>query len=101
MQLQKYNIIGNNLAEKLDNGAKIKDLINKAVNLESGYVCGYPYNFIIDVLFYATIVKIKGEKGYYLKNYSYKGCLTKFNFLDDPNFLQAIKLTTRKNIKSI
>jgi hypothetical protein len=101
MQLQKYNTAGNNLSEKLDNGKKIKDLINKAVNLESGYNCGYPYNFIIDILFNATIVKIKGEKGYYLKNYSYKNCLSKFNFLDDPNFIQAIKLTTRKNIQSI
>ena len=97
MQLQKYNTAGNNLAEKLSNGAKIKDFINKVVTIDPGY----PYNFILDILYNATIVKIKGEKGYYLKNYSYKGCLTKFIFLDDPNFLQAIKLTTRKNIKSI
>lgn len=97
MQLQKYNTAGNNLAEKLSNGAKIKDFINKVVTIDPGY----PYNFILDILYNSTIVKIKGEKGYYLKNYSYKGCLTKFIFLDDPNFLQAIKLTTRKNIKSI
>ena len=97
MQLQKYNTIGNNLSEKLDNGAKIKDFINKVVNLDPNF----PYNFIREILYNSTIVKIKGEKGYYLKNYSYKGCLTKFIFLDDPNFLQAIKLTTRKNIQSI
>ena len=96
MQLQKYNTAGNNLAEKINNGAKIKDLINNVVN-----VYEFPYNFIREILFNATIVKIKGEKGYYLKNYSYKGCLTKFIFLDDPNFIQAIKLTTRKNIYSI
>ncbi len=97
MQLQKYNTAGNNLAEKLSNGAKIKDLINKVVNLDPNF----PYNFIREILFNATIVKIKGEKGYYLKSYSYKNCLTKFIFLDDPNFIQAIKLTTRKNIQSI
>jgi hypothetical protein len=97
MQLQKYTTAGNNLSEKLDNGVKIKDLINKVVNIDPGY----PYNFILDILFNAKIVKIKGEKGYYLKSYSYKGCLSKFIFLDDPNFIQAIKLTTRKNIQSI
>lgn len=97
MQLQKYNTAGNNLAEKLSNGAKIKDFINKVSTIDPGY----PYNFILDILYNATIVKIKGEKGYYLKNYSYKGCLTKFIFLDDPNFILAIKLTTRKNIQLI
>lgn len=96
MHLQKYSNKGNNLPEMLSNALKIKDLINKVSNVHE-----FPFNFITNVLFNATIVKIKGEKGYYLKNYSYKGCLTKFIFLDDPNFLQAIKLTTRKNIKSI
>jgi hypothetical protein len=97
MQLQKYNTAGNNLAEKISNSVKIRDLVSQVSNLDPSY----PFNFIIDILFNATIVKIKGEKGYYLKNYSYKGCLSKFIFLDDPNFLQAIKLTTRKNIQSI
>ena len=100
MQLQKYTTAGNNLSEKIENGAKIKALLNNVAAILPGYP-GYTYNFIREILFNSTIVKIKGEKGYYLKSYSYKGCLTKFNFLDDPNFLQAIKLTTRKNIKSI
>jgi hypothetical protein len=97
MQNWKYDSIGNNLADKIRNSAKARILINNVVMAHSEY----PFNFIVDILYNATIVKIKGEKGYYLKNYSYKGCLTKFIFLDDPNFLQAIKLTTRKNIKSI
>jgi hypothetical protein len=96
MQLQKYSNKGNNLPEMLSNAIKIKDLVNNVSKVHE-----YPFNFILDILFNATIVKIKGEKGYYLKNYSYKNCLSKFIFLDDPSFIQAIKLTTRKNIQSI
>jgi hypothetical protein len=93
MEKNKYSVIGNNLSDKFEYSKKIKDLI---YNIE-----GYPYNFIINILFNSTIVKIKGEKGYYLKNYSYKGTITKLSFLDNPNFIKAIKYTTRKRINTI
>ena len=91
MQFNKYSTIGNNLSQQIDNGRKIKELVF--------LIKEYPFNFVIDILFNATIVK--HNKSLYLKDYTYKGTFSKFDFLDNENFIKAIKLTTRKNIKTI
>lgn len=92
MKLTKFELIGNNLEQKLVNASKVKQLLSN-INSE------FHTNFIKEILFNETIVKHKGE--FYLYGYSCKGSLSKYDFLNDANFIQAVKLTTRKVFRNI
>lgn len=94
----RYNIKGNNFSDKIENGKKFKDLIIKVFQNQSGEQT-YPQNFIQETAFTGKIVKHDGSN--YLKDYSYRGTITKFSFLDDKDFIQALKYVDRPAIRKL
>ena len=91
MQFIKYKFKGNNFGQKIENARKFKDIVSKIQNEQ--------YNFIKNIAMNETIVKWKGE--FYLKDYSYKGTLTKYDFLNDPLFINALQYIDRPKIRTI
>ena len=91
----RYKLKGNNFGDQIENGRKFKVLIEKAFNNQSGET--YPLNFISETAFIGKIVKHDGKN--YLKDYSYKGTLSKFDFLDDKDFIEALKYVDRPAIR--
>jgi len=92
----RYKLKGNNFGDQIENGRKFKVLIEKAFNNQSGET-RYPLNFISETAFTGKIVKNDGKN--YLKDYSYKGTLSKFDFLDDKDFIEALKYVDRPAIR--
>jgi len=92
----RYKLKGNNFGDQIENGRKFKVLIEKAFNNQSGET-RYPLNFISETAFTGKIVKHDGKN--YLKDYSYKGTLSKFDFLDDKDFIEALKYVDRPAIR--
>lgn len=88
MQLSIYDFKGNNLPEKLENARKVKELLSE--------LSEYPLNYLKSTLLNDKLVKYNGL----IHSYS-NGALTAFEFLNTLQFQKAIKLTTRKAIKSI
>lgn len=93
----RYKLAGNNLGQQIENGQKFSKLI-KQVYENQGSEHHYPENFIKETAFTGKIVKSDGS--YYLKDYTYKGTLTKFEFMEDENFLEALKYLDRPSIKN-
>jgi hypothetical protein len=94
----RYKVAGRNFGEEIENSRKFRDALVKVYENQSGEHT-YPENFIREIALTGKIVKNDGS--YYLKDYSYKGTITKFEFLDDKNFLNLLKYTNRPTIKSI
>jgi len=92
----RYKLKGNNFGDQIENGRKFKVLIERAFNNQSGET-RYPLNFISETAFIGKIVKHDGKN--YLKDYSYKGTLSKFDFLDDKDFIEALKYVDRPAIR--
>jgi hypothetical protein len=93
----RYKMAGRNFGEEIENSRKFRDALVKVYENQSGENT-YPENFIREIALTGKIVKSDGS--YYLKDYSYKGTITKFEFLDDKNFLNLLKYTNRPTIKS-
>lgn len=93
----RYKLKGNNFGQQIESGQKFKALIQKVFENQSGEH-KYPENFIKETAYTGKIVKNEGSN--YLKDYSYKGTLTKFEFLDDKDFVEALKYLDRPSIKS-
>lgn len=93
----RYKLKGNNFGQQIENGAKFKALISKAFENQSGEH-KHLENFIKEIAYTGKIVKNEGSN--YLKDYSYKGTLTKFEFLDDKDFVEALKYVDRPSIKT-
>jgi hypothetical protein len=93
----RYKMAGNNFGQEIENGQKFKALISKVHANQSGEN-NYPENFIKEIALTGKIVKVDGS--YFLKDYTYKGTITKFEFLDDKDFLSALKYTNRPAIKT-
>jgi len=93
----RYKLKGNNFGEQIESGQKFKALISKVHENQSGDH-KHPENFIKEIAYTGKIVKNDGSN--YLKDYSYKGTLTKFEFLDDKDFIEALKYVDRPSIKS-
>lgn len=94
----RYKLAGNNFGQQIENGQKFKELIKKAFESQTSEH-KYPENFIKETAFTGKIVKSDGS--HYLKDYTYKGTLTKFDFLDNEYFLQALKYVDRPAIKTM
>lgn len=93
----RYKLKGNNFGQQIESGQKFKALIQKVFENQSGEH-KYPENFIKETAYTGKIVKNEGSN--YLKDYTYKGTLTKFEFLDDKDFVEALKYLDRPSIKS-
>jgi antirestriction protein len=93
----RYKLKGNNFGQQIESGQKFKSLISKVFENQRGEN-KYPENFIKEIAYTGKIVKSDGSN--YLKDYTYKGTLTKFEFLDDKDFLEALKYLDRPSIKS-
>jgi len=94
----RYKLKGNNFGQQIESGQKFKSLISKTFENQSGENI-YPENFIKEIAYTGKIVKSDGSN--YLKDYSYKGTLTKFKFLDNKDFLESLKYLDRPSIKSL
>lgn len=94
----RYKLKGNNFGQQIESGQKFKSLISKTFENQSGENI-YPENFIKEIAYTGKIVKSDGSN--YLKDYSYKGTLTKFQFLDNKDFLESLKYLDRPSIKSL
>jgi hypothetical protein len=94
----RYKLKGSNFGQQVENGQKFKALISKVHANQSGEN-KYPENFIKETAYTGKIVKSDGSN--YLKDYSYKGTLTKFEFLDDKDFIEALKYVDRPAIRTI
>jgi hypothetical protein len=92
----RYKLKGNNFADQIENGRKFKVLIEKVFNNQSGEN-RYPLNFISETAFIGKIVKRDGKN--WLKDYSYNGTLSKYEFLDDKDFIEALKYVDRPAIR--
>ena len=93
----RYKLAGSNFGQQIENGKKFAELIKKAhENQTSEYK--YPENFIKETAYTGKIVKNDGK--YYLKDYSYKGTLDRFEFLGDKYFLESLKYLNRPTIKT-
>ena len=91
-------IKGNNFSDKIENGQKFKVLIQKVYDNQNGEK--YPIEFIrATALTASPIVKNDGKN--YLKGFDYKGTITRFDFLDDANFVKALQFVDRPAIKSM
>lgn len=93
----RYKLAGNNFGQQIEHGQKFKELISKVYENQSGEH-KYPENFIRETAYTGKIVKNDGS--YYLKDYMYRGTLTKFEFLDDKDFQEALKHTNRPAIRN-
>jgi antirestriction protein len=92
----RYKVKGNNFSAQIENGQKFKSLISKVYENQKGEDI-FPLNFINEIAHTSKVVKHEGS--YYLKDYTYNGTITKFDFLDDNNFLEALNLLDRPAIK--
>lgn len=95
--LPKYQIKGNNLTTKIENGQKFKELIEKVSSNPDNE--NMPYNFISEIAKNCKIVFFNDK--YYLKDYQYKGTLSHFTFLNDTNFLKPLQYLERPAIQKI
>jgi hypothetical protein len=93
----RYKLKGVNFGQQIENGKNFKALISKVFENQSGEN-KYPQNLIQEIAYTGKIVKNDGSN--YLKDYSYKGTLTKFEFLDDKDFIEALKYVDRPAIKT-
>lgn len=94
----RYDIKGNNFSDKIENGKKFKDLIIKVFQNQSGEQT-YPQNFIQETALTGKIVKHDGSN--YLKDYTMRGTISKFAFLDDKDFIEALKYVDRPAIRKL
>jgi|GEM_PF-1615774 len=93
----RYKLAGNNFGQQIESGKKFAELIKKAhENQTSEHK--YPENFIKEIAYTGKIVKNDGT--YFLKDYSYKGVLDRFEFLGDKYFLESLKYLNRPTIKN-
>lgn len=89
-------IKGNNFSDKIENGRKLKELIQKVFDAQGKE--GYPLEFIKSTaLSPHAIVKDEGKN--YLKGYSGKGTLTHFEFMNNPDFVAALEYVDRPKIR--
>jgi hypothetical protein len=93
----RYKIAGVNFATQIENARKFKELISKAYESQNSED-KYPEEFIKETAHTGNIVKNDGS--IYLKNYSYNGTITKFDFLDNKYFLEALKYLDRPSIRN-
>jgi hypothetical protein len=97
---QVRKIKGGNFSEQIENGQKFKELIQKAFNAQTKEDA-YPIEFIREIARTSLpIVKSKEDGKMYVKNYSYKGTLTHFSFLNDENFQKALTYVDRPKIRT-
>jgi hypothetical protein len=94
----RYKIKGKNFDEQIKNNREYKKLIDQ-VDANQNEENKFQKNFIDETARTGKIVKFKNE--YHLKDYSYTGDLTSFPFLNDKDFLEAIKYLDRPTIKTI
>lgn len=92
----RYKLKGSNFGQQIENGQKFKALISKVHANQTGEN-KYPENLIKEIAYTGKIVKSDGSN--YLKDYAYKGTLTKFEFLDDKDFIEALKYVDRPAIR--
>lgn len=89
-------IKGNNFSDKIENGRKFKELIQRVFDAQGKE--GYPLEFIkATALSPHAIVKDEGKN--YLKGYSGKGTLTHFEFMNNPDFVAALEYVDRPKIR--
>ncbi len=96
----RYDVKGNNFSDKIENGKKMKSLIQKAYESQEPEEDGdpkYPLNFIMETAFTGKVVKHEGK--HYLKDYMMRGTASHFSFLDNKYFLEALTYTNRPAIK--
>lgn len=95
----RYKVKGNNFSAQIENGREFKKYIERAFNNQKDSEQTYPMNFITEIAYTGKIVKNEGSN--YLKDYSYKGTLTKFAFLDDADFVKALSYLDRPAIRKM
>jgi hypothetical protein len=93
----RYKLSGNNFGQQIESGKKFAELIKKAYENQTSEH-KYPENFIKEIAYTGKIVKNDGT--YFLKDYSYKGVLDRFEFLGDKYFLESLKYLNRPTIKN-
>ncbi len=93
----RYKLAGNNFGQQIESGKKFAELIKKAYENQTSEH-KYPENFIKEIAYTGKIVKNDGT--YFLKDYSYKGVLDRFEFLGDKYFLESLKYLNRPTIKN-
>jgi hypothetical protein len=102
-----YNLIGEDIrkfkyrsfSEQIENANKFKVLMQKVYDAQPSDD-RYPLEFIkAQARSKFSIVKDNGKN--YLYGYMYKGSLTHFPFLDDKNFVEALKYVDRPAIRKL
>ena len=89
-------IKGNNFSDKIENGRKFKELIQRVFDAQGKE--GYPLEFIkATARSPHAIVKDEGKK--YWKGYPRKGTVTHFEFMNNPNFISALEYVDRPKIR--
>ena len=90
-------IRGNNFATQIENSSKFKKLILKVYERQNSNDT-YPLEFIRAIaLTEHPIVRNEGKN--YVKGYSHTGTISYFPFLDDVNFIEALKYVDRPAIR--
>jgi hypothetical protein len=97
MNFNKFNFKGGSFGETIDNAKKFKELTSNII--DSKFETIFPYEFLKNIALNSTIVKHRGKL--YLKDYSYKGTLSSFEFLDNENFVKALECIDRPKIRTI
>ena len=100
MTLQNQRKIkGNNFSEQIENGQKFKKFIEACFNSQDKENI-YPMNLIREIAF-TPLQLVSADGKTYVKNYSYKGTFTHFEFLNNPNFSAALEYVDRPKIKKV
>jgi hypothetical protein len=89
-------IKGYNFSEQIENGRKFKELIQRVYDSQVDYK--YPMEFISAIARGKNPI-VKSDGKLYVKGYMYKGTLSHFEFLEDPNFIAALQYVDRPAIR--